>query len=368
MKIVYDHQIFGWQQYGGISRYAYELALEITNFGTDDLSIVSPFYVNQYLKQAPMQLKVLGVPIKYIPRTGRIIRAVNFIVTWFILKFLRPDIVHETYFSSIRIAPKKSKVVLTVYDMIHERFSESFSKMDTTSKEKASAVARADHVICISEQTKRDLIEILGVDASKISVVHLGFTLSSQEDSAAVTIEPADPFLLYVGSRGGYKNFEGLLKAYAASSKLQNAFDLICFGGGAFTSKEKALMQQLGISIDRVSQVSGNDTLLASYYKAASAFVYPSLYEGFGIPPLEAMSFDCPVVCSNVSSIPEVVGDAAEMFDPENPDSIRAAIERVINNPQLRENLIKLGRERIKLFSWERCAQQTLDIYRKVLA
>lgn len=368
MKIAFDHQIFGWQQYGGISRYIYELASEITNSGTHDLSIVSPFYLNQYLKQAPRHLKVLGLPIKYIPRTGRIIRAINFIAAWSILRFLRPDIVHETYFSSARIAPKKSKVVLTVYDMIHERFSESFSKVDTRSREKASAVARADHVICISEQTKHDLIEILGVDASKISVVHLGFALTFQDESTAVTIEPARPFLLYVGSRGGYKNFEGLLKAYATSAMLTNDFDLICFGGGAFTNKEKSLIQQLGISIDRVSQVSGDDTLLAAYYRAASVFVYPSLYEGFGIPPLEAMSFDCPVVCSNVSSIPEVVGNAGEMFDPENPDSISAAIERVITNPQLRENLIKFGRKRIKLFSWQRCAQETLDVYRKVLA
>lgn len=367
MKIVYDHQIFGWQQYGGISRYVYELAVEITNFGADDLKIVSPLYVNQYLKQAPRQLNVLGVPIKFIPKTGRIIRALNFIVAWLILKFLRPDILHETYFSSVRVAPKKSKVVLTVYDMIHERFPESYSKLDTTSKEKASAVARADHVICISEQTKQDLIEILSVDASKISVVHLGFTLTSKDESAAIKVDAGRPFLLYVGSRGGYKNFEGLLKAYAASPKLKNIFDLICFGGGDLTNKERGLMQQLGISIDHVSHVSGNDALLAGYYKSASAFVYPSLYEGFGIPPLEAMSFDCPVVCSNVSSIPEVVGNAAEMFDPENPDSISAAIERIISNAQLRENLIKLGRERIKLFSWERCAQQTLDVYRKVL-
>lgn len=368
MKIVFDHQIFGWQQYGGISRYIYELASEITNIGIHDLKVVSPFYVNHYLKRAPKSLKILGIPIKYIPRTGRIIRAVNFILAWSLFRFLRPDIVHETYFSYLRIAPKKSKVVLTVYDMIHERFAESFPKLDNTSKEKASAVARADHVICISEQTKQDLIEILGVDASKISVVHLGFTLTSQDDATAVAIEPVRPFLLYVGSRGGYKNFEGLLKAYAASPILKNGFDLICFGGGDLTNKEKTLIQQLGVSTDRVSQVSGDDALLAGYYKIASAFIYPSLYEGFGIPPLEAMSFDCPVVCSNISSIPEVVGNAAEMFDPENPDSISSAIERVINNSQLRENLINLGRERIKLFSWERCAQQTLDVYRKVLA
>jgi len=252
--------------------------------------------------------------------------------------------------------------------MIHERFSDSFSQTDRTSVEKALAVARADHVICISEQTKRDLIEILGVEASKISVVYLGFNLISHDKPVTITVGQSRPFILYVGNREGHKNFERLLIAYATSIKLKNNFDLICFGGGAFSDKEKALMQQLGVSVDRVSQVSGNDALLAGYYRASSAFVYPSLYEGFGIPPLEAMSFDCPVVCSNLSSIPEVVGDAGEMFDPYDPDSIRVAIERVVDDVQLQEVLISRGRERIKLFSWERCAQETLDVYRKVLA
>lgn len=368
MKIAFDHQVFGWQQYGGISRYIYELAIQLASTYEQEVAVIAPLHVNKYLMNAPSVLNVSGVAVPQLPKTGKIYAAINRLFFKLMVHKFHPDIIHETYYALNRLAPKDAKVILTVYDMIHERFSNDFPKSDHTSRDKVSAVARADHVICISEQTKQDLIEILGVDASKISVVHLGFTLTSQDNLTAVAIEPVRPFLLYVGSRGGYKNFEGLLKAYAASPILKNGFDLICFGGGDLTNKEKTLIQQLGISIDRVSQVSGNDTLLAGYYKAASAFVYPSLYEGFGIPPLEAMSFDCPVVCSNLSSIPEVVGNAAEMFDPENPDSIRAAIERVINNPQLRENLIKLGRERIKLFSWERCAQQTLDVYRKVLA
>ncbi len=118
----------------------------------------------------------------------------------------------------------------------------------------------------------------------------------------------------------------------------------------------------------RVHHVSGDDAVLAGYYRMASAFVYPSLYEGFGIPPLEAMSFDCPVVCSGVSSIPEVVGNAGEMFDPYDPDSIRMAIERVVSDDALRQTLIARGKERLKLFSWKRCAQETLDIYRRVLS
>ena len=106
---------------------------------------------------------------------------------------------------------------------------------------------------------------------------------------------------------------------------------------------------------------------MCSCYGEAAAFVYPSLYEGFGIPPLEAMSFGCPVVCSNTSSLPEVVGDAAELFDPANESAMRAAIEAVVSSPVRSQMLVNYGYERIKRFSWEKCAQDTLNVYRKVL-
>ena len=367
MKIAFDYQVVGLHLYGGISRYAYELAGQLASIGGQKVVVVAPLYVNKYLVNAPPSLSVRGLAVPQLPKTRKIYTFLNQFFSKLILRCFQPDIVHETYYSA-RKSPPNAKVILTVYDMIHERFSDSFSQTDRTSVEKALAVARADHVICISEQTKSDLIEILGVEASKISVVYLGFNLISHDKPVTITVGQSRPFILYVGNREGHKNFERLLIAYATSIKLKNNFDLICFGGGAFSDKEKALMQQLGVSVDRVSQVSGNDVLLASYYRASSAFVYPSLYEGFGIPPLEAMSFDCPVVCSNLSSIPEVVGDAGEMFDPYDPDSIRVAIERVVDDVQLQEVLISRGRERIKLFSWERCAQETLGVYRKVLA
>jgi glycosyltransferase involved in cell wall biosynthesis len=113
--------------------------------------------------------------------------------------------------------------------------------------------------------------------------------------------------------------------------------------------------------------MSGDDALLSRLYRQATAFVYPSLYEGFGIPPLEAMSFDCPVVCSNTSSIPEVVGDAARLFDPADIDALRAAIEAVVGSPDLRDNLVRRGRKRIRHFSWDRTAMETMDIYRELV-
>jgi len=365
MRIAYDHQIFGWQEYGGISRYFFELANGIANTGAAEVAIISPFFINAYLAASSAHLQIRGRKMPPIRHTGRIYRAINQLFAPSIMRNFQPDLVHETYYSDHRLAPSGSKVVLTVFDMINELFPEDFSSWDSTSREKAIAVKRADHVICISQQTQNDLIKILGVDPQKTSVVHLGFSLTQPLAHAYQKSER--PYLLYVGNRAGYKNFQTLLRAYASSPTLNNEYDLIAFGGGAFTIKEKALIAHNGICTDRVKQLGGDDALLSGLYRNATAFVYPSRYEGFGIPPLEAMSFDCPVVSSNTSSIPEVVGNAAEFFDPDSSESLMHAIENVLNNESLRQDLVARGRERIKLFSWEHCAEQTLNIYKELL-
>jgi glycosyltransferase involved in cell wall biosynthesis len=206
---------------------------------------------------------------------------------------------------------------------------------------------------------------LLDVNQEKISVVHLGFSLT--EAKKVESGISRRPYLLHVGGRAGYKNFETLLRAYAGQPALAREFDLVAFGAGDFDTKERELIGALGLSDSQVRQVGGGDSILTDLYQRAALFVYPSRYEGFGIPPLEAMSFDCPVVCSNSSSIPEVVGDAAVFFEPASSDSIANAIQSVLSNNTLRETLIARGRARIKMFSWERCAEQTLDIYRKLL-
>jgi glycosyltransferase involved in cell wall biosynthesis len=367
MKIIFDHQIFSLQIYGGISRYMCELAQCLAATSKQDVSIVAPLYVNNYLQQSPVSLKVYGLATPPIPKTGRFRSAINWAVAWLCIRILQPDIVHETYYSEKRIAPVNAKVILTVYDMIHERFADQFPHCDATAKLKAMAVARADHIICISEHTRQDLIAMLGVHPDKISVVHLGFGLMNVSKQPQEIENILRPFLLYVGLREGYKNFEGLLRAYADSATLKNGYDLVCFGGGAFTQKELDIIDLLDLTQSAVRHVSGSDDKLASYYKTAHAFVFPSLYEGFGIPPLEAMNHSCPVVCSNVSSIPEVVGDAGLFFNPNNTQSIKLAIERVVSDAPLRALLVACGQERIKHFSWEKCAEDTLAVYHKAL-
>jgi len=368
MRIAFDHQIFSWQEYGGISRYFCELASNLSQVDDVEFRIMSPLYINSYLSALPKEVNIKGRKVSGCTIAGLFCRAVNQVLEPSALARFLPDVVHETYYSSNRFAPVDSKLVLTVHDMIHERLPNCFSERDSTSRAKAHAVARADHIICISKCTRNDLIEILGVDPEKISIIYHGFSLAKQAGEE-IAIQYGDrPFFLYVGSRIGYKNFNMLLNAYATNNMLQRDFDLVLFGGGKQTINEKKLINRLGINADRIHYFSGDDGVLSRLYQKATLFIYPSLYEGFGIPPLEAMSFDCPVVCSDASSIPEVVGNAAELFDPRSADSLMKAIERVLNDKELRQALIETGRERIKCFSWKQCAEQTLSVYRSVLS
>lgn len=367
MKIAYDYQIFSNQSYGGISRYFFEVANHLA--GSDDVMIDclinSPVYINKYLHCSRPDLRISGLCLPAIPRTGRIRSSINKLFSHLAFNAWQPDISHETFYSPKSVSPPGSRIVVTVYDMIHELYPESFSPSDRTKELKKIAVERADHIICISHNTRNDLIHFLGVSQDKISVVHLGFGLAHNDFAKQPDLKR--PFLLYVGLRTGYKNFEGLLSAYASCSELRDNYDLVAFGGGVLKPFEFEMMQRLDVPLEQVHHVAGDDGVLASLYQQAAMFVYPSLYEGFGIPPLEAMSFSCPVACSNTSSMPEVVGDAAIQFDPYNVESIADALVNLSSDLALQRSLIDRGRSRVGLFSWKQCAMQTLDVYKALL-
>ncbi|MFZ2407322.1 MAG: glycosyltransferase family 1 protein [Methylobacter sp.] len=363
MKIAFDSQIFTMQEYGGISRYICSLAAHLADIEGVEASIIAPFYINAYLENLPKGI-VSGIRIPKIPKTGRAFHRSGLWLARGAIARLAPQIVHETYYNATPIAPKGARTVVTVYDMIHELFPAAFPQHDRTSERKRIATQRADHVLCISESTRRDLLELFGLPEDKVSVVYLGF------DRLPPMILESDhkkPYLLYVGYRSDYKNFEGFLRAYAGSPWLRNNFDVVSFGGDAFSSIEKKLFDDLKLSDNQLLQMNGNDSELANAYRGAALFVYPSLYEGFGIPPLEAMSLGCPVACSNNSSVPEVVGSAAEQFDPKDTESIRTALERVLNSTARRTELIDKGHVRCGQFSWERCAEETLAVYRSLM-
>jgi glycosyltransferase involved in cell wall biosynthesis len=267
-----------------------------------------------------------------------------------------------------------ARQVLTIHDMIHEIFPRAARANPLIARCKALSARRADHVFCDSANTLRDVLERYGIDERRVSVVPLGYDdlrpLAGPETAAEFRMRAlgADtPYLLYVGVRRGYKNFAGLLQAYAASASLRAQCMLLCFGGGGFSPDEHAAIAAAGVAA-RVRQIGGSDGVLADCYRHAALFVYPSLYEGFGIPPLEAMSLDCPVACADNSSLPEVVGDAAALFDAADGDSIRTVLESVVDSAALSAALVERGRARCRLFSWRRCAATLVATYRTLLA
>ena len=366
MRIVYDDHIFSWQKYGGISRYFYELAKALSLDPSLLVKVISPFHVNEYFDLGPRHIfSGMKSPSGYFLEKGY--RMMNRSLTPLYRRKFQPDIFHETYYSNQGESVGGAKRVLTVFDMIHEKLPQYFHPQDKTPARKATAVNRADHIICISENTRSDLMEILNVPYEKTSVVNLGFSFEPYQDKLT-SINESLPFLLYVGQRSGYKNFSGLIDVYADNPFLKNNFELIAFGGGKFTKDEEEKMRFLNLDASRIKQIDGDDDVLRALYSKASLFIYPSKYEGFGIPPLEAMSMGCPVACSDTSSLPEVVGDGAILFDPNSFESMTESILRCLTDDRFRGMLINKGKARVQQFSWHKCAQDTKAIYAKILS
>jgi glycosyltransferase involved in cell wall biosynthesis len=220
----------------------------------------------------------------------------------------------------------------------------------------------ADIVFAISETTRDDVVERFRLDPDRVVVTPLGVRAVAPAPDAVPAGAP--PFVLYVGDRGHeHKNFESFVRAFARTAH-HRELRLVCFGGGPFRPDELVLLRELGLA-DAEAR-GGSDAALAAHYRAARAFVYPSLYEGFGLPPLEAMINGCPVAAARAGSVPEVVGEAALLFDPEDEDAITAAIDRIVSDDALRTELIAAGHARALAYSWDNTVDLTLAAYERI--
>jgi glycosyltransferase involved in cell wall biosynthesis len=367
MNVLYDYSIFQVQRYGGISRYFYELIGHLSMNKEINVNFFEGFHINEYnFSIYKNNFKSYnGFKAPSFKGCGYTFDKLNSI--WFKKTyddFSNLNIFHPTYYRQDIYKFKKSFIVLTVYDMIHELFEDQF-KNDKAIIAKKSSIDSSDVIICISENTKKDLIDIYNVSEEKVKVVYLANSLNYENtigfNEFQVKYGIQKPYLLYVGARKDYKNFSLLLNAY--TNHFSHTFNLVCFGGGKFTQEELQKIKRHNLS-NQIIQINGSDQVLASLYKNAFCFIYPSLYEGFGIPPLEAMALGCPVIASNVSSIPEVVEDAGILFNPHSEESLTSSIESILNNESKREEFIKKGFKQEKKFSWDRVTKETLDIYR----
>lgn len=366
MKILYDHQIFSSQKFGGVSRYFYELIKEYSSMDDMFVDVSLIFSNNHYISNSELVKHKNFFPKLNFKGKGRIQSLLNEYLTIQMLKKRDFNVFHPTYYDPYFLKYIGNKpFVLTVYDMIHEKFKDIFPLNDPTAANKKILAEKSSKIIAISASTKNDLVDILGINEDKIDVVYLGSSIESA-NPVKLSFKLPHKYILFVGFRNRHKNFNRFITAVAPLLKSDDELNVVCAGGGRFKQDEIEILNNLNI-INHVQQYDVDDNILAEFYKRTLLFVFPSLYEGFGIPVLEAFACACPMACSNSSSLPEIGGDGAIYFDPYSIDSIHDVVQNGIYNDALRETLISNGRERLQKFSWKKTAEETKRIYEGIL-
>lgn len=361
MRILFDHQTFHIQRFGGISRYFYEL---INRLSDDDVSVALSFSMNRYIKHHP-KCSHTNVTKKLFKVTEGVFRRLNKKNSLSKIAKGDFDLFHPTYYDPYFLDALGDKpFVLTIHDMMHERFAQYFKADDPTAGYKRLLSQKARRIIAISENTKRDIIEILGVDEAKIDVVYHGFDSKTVVEGRPEGLP--EEYILYVGERRCYKNFDSTVTAFTEVRKTHPDCHLV-LTGRKLSSAERRQFERLGLTDFVKIYTDISDDVLLQLYRHARLFVYPSLYEGFGIPILESFSQQCPVVLSNASCFPEVAGDAAEYFDPMDAQAQAAAMLAVMDSEEHRNELTKAGASRLKLFTWDNTVKKTREVYKKVL-
>jgi glycosyltransferase involved in cell wall biosynthesis len=256
---------------------------------------------------------------------------------------------------SVMVPPiERPPAVTSVLDLQHEYHPHFFSRAERTYRRVVYGwtVRRSRRVIAISEHVKATLVERLRLDPERVRVIHLGVDLGRFSPDGRAR----EPFLLYPANRWPHKNHDRLFEAFALVRRERPELRLVLTGAG-----HEGKPAPPGVDVrGRV----GDDELV-ELYRSASALVFPSLYEGFGQPPIEAMACGCPVAASNTTALPEICGDAARLFDPTSPESIADAVADALNRP---EALVRRGLERARLFSWDDCARRHDQLYKELAA
>lgn len=282
------------------------------------------------------------------------------------------DLVHLSNQNFARYALfTKNPYIVTVHDLI--RFCFDFDKETIAErillKLDVRGIKRASRIIAVSKHTKSDLIECLKIPDDRISVVYNGIDHSIFKPYKTKVLD--NPYILYVGSERSRKNLDRLIEAFSLLKREFPELRLVKIGmSGRSEEYRRHTMRKLdslGITQDVIFIDHSSEVDLALYYSSALLLAYPSLYEGFGLPPLEAMACGCPVVTSNTSSLPEVVGRAGIMVDPYHTNSLVQAMREVLTNNKLRDEMMRRGLEQSKKFSWDRAAEQTQEVYDEVL-
>jgi glycosyltransferase involved in cell wall biosynthesis len=382
MRILYDSQIFDSQVVGGISRYHYEL---IKNNRDDEVILSTKFTDNEYLlhddkynfKSDPYTFEKFlpGLNFRgkhFLFRTKNKINPPPFISnkeeTIKLLKDGNFDVFHPTYYDPYFLDYMGNKpYVVTIHDLIYEKYPELYPLNARIRENKKVIIENANKIIAISECTKKDIIEFYGVNEDKISVIYHGLSFKQNEN---VQLKPKfneiiqKKYFLFTGLRTLYKNFYFMVYALCDFLKEHKDVNIVCTSWD-FSEEEIGLFKELGIENQIIHYFASDDELFL-LYKKALAFIFPSYYEGFGIPILEAFQAECPLILAKASCFPEIAKDAALYFDSKNSYELKDCCKKILESEDLRKKYIKKGLERVKDFSWERTTKETQKVYESI--
>jgi glycosyltransferase involved in cell wall biosynthesis len=372
LKIILDPEIYSIQYYGGISRYYTEVFTILNKL--EDINIKLPIFEtkNIYLKSSNLLqkkhnnivnniLQFLGVSIQSKKRK----EAENHVRK--ILQKGAYDLFVPTFFNTYFLPLINDKpFVLTVYDMIHELYPQFYTNDPfNVTNNKLVLLEKATKIIAVSENTKKDILKIYPhIDATKINVIYHGNSIAVND---TVKVSLPEKYILFVGSRDNYKNFKLLVLAIYELLQLNKSLILLCAGSTKFTISEMELINEFGLE-HQIIQQPFEENELGQFYKKAICFVFPSSYEGFGIPVLEAMACGCPIVLTKHSSFPEVAGDAGIYFKLDDKEDLKCKINWLLNNEPIRQKYALKGLEQVKKFNWEKAATQILSVYKDAIA
>lgn len=361
MRVLYDHQIFSSQKYGGVSKYFAEI-INVLNKDID-ISIAAWLSNNEYSMRYGLFDHTPFFPKKNFRGKGLLMEKLGIPRSIYEIIKGNYDILHVTSDDDYCLPFLKKKPLVITYHDVNFLTDRDYSERRSNRQKKY--VGRADKIVAVSQHTKEDMLKYFDIPEEKIVVIHHGVSKTEIPNSKKERILPYD-YILYVGMRHGYKNFERFVKAFALIKDKYPEVKIVCTRN-AFSPSELALFCEVGIEEDRMVVFPANEIDLACLYRDALFFIYPSIYEGFGMPILEAMINGCPTLLANASCFPEIAQNAAEYFDPYDIDSIKICLDRMLCDKNLRDEVAARGLQHVANFSWEKCAYKHLELYKSLI-